>query len=253
VRPLVRKLIPPSLLERLRLLEERRRNRNRSAEEVFTEIYEQNRWGGSQGEFYSGTGSADERTVSAYVSSVSERATSEGFRGLTFVDLGCGDFRVSRLLRPLCSHYIGVDIVAPLIGRNTEQYADATTRFVHLDIVRDELPDGDVCLVRHVLQHLSNQQIVAILRKLEKYRWVLITEHYPTDNGRIRPNVDKVHGGFTRALENSGVYLSEPPFALPAQTVVKVMEIAGAASGEVDPGVVRTFLYTPGGLAGHGP
>ena len=66
---------------------------------------------------------------------VSEKASSEGFLGPTFVDLGCGDFRVGRQLLPLCSGYIGVDIVKPLICRNQEKYGNATTRFMHLDIV----------------------------------------------------------------------------------------------------------------------
>ena len=179
---------------------------------------------------------------------VSEKASSEGLLGLTFVDLGCGDFRVSRQLLPLCSDYIGVDIVKPLICRNKEKYGNATTRFMHLDIVDDELPNGDVCFVRHVLQHLSNQQIVTILQKLKKYRWTFITEHYPTDNNEIKPNIDKVHGGYIRVYENSGVYLSEPPFALPMQTLINVLEIPGVGLGEKkDPGVIRTFLYKPRG------
>ena len=117
---------------------------------------------------------------------------------------------------------------------------------MHLDIVAEALPDGDVCFVRHVLQHLSNEQILAILPKLRKYRWVFITEHYPTDGAAIEPNRDKVHGGYVRTVENSGVYLSAPPFALPAHSLTTVMEIPGADPGDgSDTGVIRTFLYKP--------
>lgn len=249
MRSLIRKLIPQFFLEHYRRFRRRReqtQNRNKTAEDVFTDIYIKNKWGGSQGEFRSGAGSADEEIVSAYISMISEKASSEGFRGLTFVDLGCGDFRVGGQLLPLCSDYIGVDIVKPLICRNQQMYGNATTRFIHLDIVDDEWPNGDVCFVRQVLQHLSNQQILAILQKLKKYRWVFITEHYPTDNGAIVPNIDKVHGGDIRVYENSGVYLSKPPFDLPTQTLSEVLEVPGVGLGRGnDPGVIRTILYKP--------
>lgn len=175
---------------------------------------------------------------------VSEKAQQENFSGLTFVDLGCGDFRIGKQLLPLCSSYIGVDVVKPLVRRNQEIYGDSRVQFVHLDIVKDELPNGDVCFIRQVLQHLSNKQIVDILAKITKYKWVFITEHYPTDNDTIEPNKDKPHGGDIRAYENSGVYLTKPPFELPSQKLEKVLEVAGAGLGEgYDPGVICTFLY----------
>lgn len=246
VKSLAGKLIPHRLLDRLRQLRERRRNRSRGVEEVFTEIYATNAWGGASGELCSGSGSADPQLVSAYVDAIAACADREGFRGLAFVDLGCGDFRVGKRLLPLCSSYVGVDVVAPLVARNQREFGDATTRFVHLDVVAEPLPDGDVCFVRHVLQHLSNAQILAILPKLRKYRWVLVTEHHPSDERGVVPNRDKAHGGYIRASEGSGVYLSEPPFSLPAQSLTRVMEIRGAdhADGR-DAGIIRTFLYQP--------
>ena len=154
---------------------------------------------------------------------------------------------VKRLL-PLCSNYLGVDIVMPLIQRNQEKYGNATTRFLQLDIVGDELPGGDVCFVRQVLQHLSNEQISKVLSKLKQYKYVFITEHYPTENDAIKPNMDKPHGGDVRVCDNSGVYLAESPFDLPVQTLKHVLEVPGVGLGEgIDPGVIRTFLYKPGG------
>lgn len=233
---------------RLYRLREQRQNRRKTTEQVFTEIYQKNKWGGSSGEFCSGAGTVDERAVEAYVAMVSAQASREKFQGLTFVDLGCGDFRVGSRLRRLASRYIGVDIVEPLVRHNQATYADATTEFVHLNIVEDELPDGDVCFVRQVFQHLSNQQIASVLQKLRKYQSVFITEHYPTDNAGIRPNLDKVHGGEVRLYENSGVYLSEPPFSLPRPAWKQVLEVPGVGSGERnDAGIIRTFLYKPRG------
>jgi SAM-dependent methyltransferase len=167
---------------------------------------------------------------------------------LRFVDLGCGDFRVGRQLLPLCSSYIGIDIVKPLVRSNQEKHGSSTIQFEHLDIVNDELPDGDVCFVRQVLQHLSNDQIVQIIQKLKKYKWVFITEHYPSDNNKIKPNLDKAHGGDIRLYNNSAVYLAEPPFSLPNELLRQVLEVPGAGiEGRYDRGVIRTFLYMPKG------
>ncbi len=227
--------------------QEAQKNRQRNTEEVFTEIYLTNKWGGPKGEFCSGLGSTDEQIVSPYVSMISEKASSEGFLGSTFVDLGCGDFRVGQQLLPYCSNYIGVDLVKPLINRNQEKYGNETTRFMSLNIVDDALPEGDVCFIRQVLQHLSNQQIATVLPKLKRYKWVFITEHYPTNNDRITPNKDKVHGCDVRVCYNSGVYFSEPPFELPKDSFSKVLEVPGSVGERSDAGVIRTFLYRPTG------
>ena len=75
---------------------------------------------------------------------------------------------------------------------------------------------------------------------------MFITEHYPTNNDAIRPNLDKVHGSGIRLYDNSGVYLTEPPFELPTQALEQVLEVAGTKSEAAgDPGVIRTFLYRP--------
>lgn len=250
LKSLARKLIPAFLLElyrKSRRYKEHQLNRSRSNEAIFTDIYEKSKWGGSKGDFYSGTGSSDSQIVTAYVSMVSEKASTEGFRGMNFVDLGCGDFSVSRHLLPFCSNYVGVDIVPQLIRRNQNQWSTETIHFAHLDIVHDSLPAGDVCFIRQVLQHLSNQQIGHILRKLKAYKWVFITEHYPTDNDAIVPNIDKIPGADIRGCDNSGVYLSKSPFNLPERTLSVVLEVPGTGCGRGhDQGVIRTFLYKPG-------
>ena len=226
---------------------EAQRNRNKTTEEVFTDIYETGKWGNSEEGFCSGLGSVDQQTVSPYVSMIFQMAAREGFEGLSFVDLGCGDFCVGQQLLTLCSRYTGVDIVKPLIDRNQVKYGDETTHFVHLNMVDDPLPTGDVCFVRQVLQHLSNQQIVTVLSKLKLYKWVFITEHYPTHNSSIKPNKDKVHGGDIRVCYNSGVYLTEPPFELPKSTLTEILEAPGTVGERSDRGVIRTFLYKPNG------
>src|SRR5271166_4760199 len=82
MKSLVRKLLPQFLLNNYRRFNRhkwQRQNRSKSVEQVFTGIYEKNRWGGSRGEFCSGSGTDNEQIVSAYISMISEQASSKGF------------------------------------------------------------------------------------------------------------------------------------------------------------------------------
>lgn len=221
--------------------------RRQTPEQVFTDIYERNAWGGDAGSYCSGKGSSIGTIVDPYVAVVGRLADERGFRGLVFVDIGCGDFSVGRRLAPLASRYVGADVVGPLVERNQREFGDERTSFVKLDATRDELPPGDVCFLRQVLQHLGNDQISRILPKLRRYRWVFVTEHHPSPNPQIVPNVDKVHGGHIRLYSNSGVFLDQPPFSLPAESLELVLELPSTGlESAVDPGVIRTILYTPG-------
>jgi SAM-dependent methyltransferase len=128
------------------------------------------------------------------------------------VDLGCGDFRVGRLIAATGVAYTGVDVVEPLIAENTRRDASPTVRFQCADITSDALPDGELCLIREVLQHLSNAQISAILPRLSKYKYVLITEVHPEDFRHYQINRDKPHGESSRLAHFSVLCLDQPPF-----------------------------------------
>lgn len=249
MKALIKKFIPSSLLFQYRKFKssiEQRTNLKKPTEDVFTNIYERNKWGGKKGEFFSGDGSRDEKLISSYLSMLTAKAKTEGFTGKTFLDLGCGDFRIGEKLTSLTSNYIGADIVKPLIEHHKKKYERKGVTFVHLNIIEDKLPEADVCFVRQVLQHLSNSQIQVVLPKLKKFRWVFITEHYPSPNSAIIPNKDKVQGSDVRVYMNSGVYLSEAPFNIPPHQLELVLEVPGAGLDEkIDKGVIRTFLYKP--------
>jgi SAM-dependent methyltransferase len=258
VTSLIKEIFPTAVLDFVR---RRRRDgtlfirRRMSNEQIFSKIYAENRWGGQKGDFCSGTGSTSDTVVTAYVDTIKRLATERGFVGTRFVDLGCGDFRVGQRLLPLCSSYVGVDVVPSLVDRNSRAFGSQTTRFLARDLSRDELPEGDVCFVRQVFQHLSNAEIMAILPKLHRYRWVFITEHQPGASSLIAPNIDKVHGEDIRVAFGSGVFLDKPPFNLPGESLEAVLELPGTGLGPgVDPGVIRTTLYTPGhGTSAHDP
>jgi len=218
-----------------------------STEEVFTDIYKHNRWGGADGTFYSGLGSHEDDVVSPYMTGMKQELDRMGAVSLTVVDLGCGDFSIGQTLSTSCGRYIGVDVVKPLIDYNLAKFGTDRISFVHANIVTDPLPEGDICLVRQVFQHLSNAQILAVLSKLEQYRSCFITEHHPSVSRLLRPNIDKPHGGGIRVSQRSGVYLDQPPFNIPRSKLRLLMELPGTSlPGGGDPGVIRTFVLEGG-------
>ncbi|MFA6166653.1 MAG: class I SAM-dependent methyltransferase [Gemmatimonadaceae bacterium] len=223
-------------IRRVRLETYRMRNRKMTTVEVFSQVYADNIWGGEPGEFCSGTGS-DQRFAAPYselVKTMVNRLAAQRGRAITILDLGCGDFRVGRTLVGENVHYIGVDIVPALIDRNTREFAAPGVEFLCLDILQADLPSADICLIRQVLQHLSNEQISQVLARLSRYPQVLITEHYLPDDQPCTPNRDKPHGGDIRLYDCSGVYLDHPPFNRVDQRLVLTVP-------HDDWGVLRTY------------
>lgn len=212
----------------------------RSVEDVFSEVYDRNMWGGMAGEFYSGPGSA-EALAEPYCAWLAE-FIAKRFQGVaTVIDLGCGDFRVGRRLvaRAPGIAYIGVDVAPKLIADNVRRYSGPRVSFRRVDIVAEPLPDGDICLIRQVLQHLSNDQVKRILDKVSQYRYVFVTEHYPA-TVQI-PNLDKPPNNYTRRRQASAVYLDEAPFNVSGVELILTVpyhdEETSAAAGEE----LRTF------------
>ncbi len=225
VKSIVKRIVPPTLIKfyrRWKLIRLRKANQAMAVKDVFTRIYEQHQWGGTGDEYCSGSGSS-ELQASHYAAVVKPLIEKRGIA--TVVDLGCGDFTVGRALRMDGVRYIGIDIVDGVIRRNAEAYGDELTSFICLDMVADPLPEGDFCLIRQVLQHLSNAQIASVLQATKKYRHILVTEHYPAPSVKCRPNVDKPHGPDTRIYDDSAVCLDQPPFNVHASQITLVSEV----------------------------
>jgi hypothetical protein len=86
--------------------------------------------------------------------------------------------------------------------------------FKCLDVTKDKLPNADLCLIRQVMQYLSNREISRLLKKTKRYGYVIVAEHQPEVDGI--PNVDIPCGDSSRTiLYGSGVYLDKPPFSVP--------------------------------------
>src|SRR5262245_63618149 len=168
-----------------RLRRARTRNARRPLGEVFTEIYEQAKWGGDR--YHSGAGSRG-NAADAYVRCIRQLLRTYAIR--TVVDVGCGDFHVASGFADDVRSYMGLDVVQELIARNRSRHARPGVEFALADATGGKLPRADLCLIRQVLQHLSNVEISAILDNCSQYPLVLITEHQPAALLATAPNVD---------------------------------------------------------------
>ncbi|MWW24001.1 methyltransferase domain-containing protein [Algibacter wandonensis] len=179
------------------------------------QIYELNLWGGSEFDFYSGSGSHNPDIVNPYLDVLTAFLESHN-KNLTVCDLGCGDFNIGKQLTQFTKKYIAIDIVENLIERNKQIHQANNLEFHCLDIAKDELPMSDCIIVRQVLQHLSNAEIKNVVEKLTNYKYIILTEHLPL--GDFKPNKDIISGQGIRLKQNSGVNLLEAPFNLKIKT-----------------------------------
>jgi len=205
--------------------------------DVMNQIYDLHLWGGKDFDFYSGFGSHDAHIVEPYLEAVSTFLKSHN-NLLTICDLGCGDFNIGKQLTQYTKKYIGIDIVDNLIKRNKKRFKAKNLEFHCLNIVEDDLPNADCIILRQVLQHLSNAEILKVVQKLSNYNHVILTEHLPI--GNFEPNKDIISGQGIRIKKQSGVDVLVEPFNLK----VKDTKILNEIIPEDNKGVIVTVLYS---------
>jgi SAM-dependent methyltransferase len=211
---------------------------NLSINEVFSKIYKDKLWGGSDDEpFNSGLGTISPNTT-LYIDNLLEFIKDNKVQSI--VEIGCGDFKImSKLLSAINIpiNYDGFDVVEELINFNTNIFGTENIRFHHYDGNVDAYPSADMLIVRQVLQHLDNSTIKKILDKSKDYRFVIITEHLPS-NSSYTPNLDKRIGPDIRIYNNSGVFIEEEPFNIKIDRVL----VEYQEDTENFPAIMRTTL-----------
>lgn len=206
--------------------------------EAFSSIYKNGLWGRStdpEQPFYSGPGSHDNVLVSCYVQNVLFFIESLKHKP-DVVDLGCGDFNVGARIRPWCDGYIACDVVSELVDFNKKKYHALGVDFRTLDMAAEDLPPGEVVFIRQVLQHLSNEEIAALVPKLYDFKYIVLTEHLPINKDFVH-NLEHGTGPGIRLAFNSGVVLTSPPFNFVCKSQHILCEVAGYG------GRIQTMLY----------
>lgn len=201
------------------------------------QVYDMNLWGGNNSKFYSGDGSHHPDIVNPYINSIKSFLTS--FKNpLVVCDLGCGDFNIGKELVKYTKRYIALDIVSNLIEHHKVNFNDDSVEFHCLDIAVDELPSGDCAILRQVLQHLSNTEVIQIASKLTDFKYIILTEHVP--EGDFTPNKDIISGQGIRLKKQSGINLLVPPFDFQVKEEKQLTSI----TLKNNKGIIVTTLYT---------
>jgi SAM-dependent methyltransferase len=218
---MIKKWLPVSVREAI----VRWRTNIQSPKGVFEDVYARNQWGGKSGEIYSGPGSRGEM-ARQYVNTVCNFIVEHEVKSI--VDIGCGDFYVGNQLlarAPWPLSYVGLDCAKNVIDANRARFISEGVVFRWTDVISDDLPAADLCLIRQVLQHLSNRQIAVILRKLTCFEWVVITEHYPHQDRFREFNANIAQGAGTRISNGSAVYLDRSPFNLKPTALIGEVDV----------------------------
>lgn len=200
------------------------------------QIYDLKLWGGESHDFFSGTGSHDPEIINPYLKAVIAFLKAHN-SALVVCDLGCGDFNVGKHLIGCAKKYIAIDIVEKLIIRNKSRFQEKNLEFFCLDISKDTIPAGDCIIIRQVLQHLSNAEILNIVTKISTYKYIILTEHLP--KGQFTPNKDIISGQGIRLKQQSGVDVLEDPFNLK----IKTKKTLDECFLKNDKGRIVTVLY----------
>ena len=183
-------------------LYEKLKNKNKSNfVDIFTLIYETNEWGDNNNPIYegsSGWGSSIEYNKNNYIPFI--RSFIDKFNIKTIVDLGCGDFRIGKLLyQNLDIEYTGYDAYEGVINFNKDKYKEHKNfHFIHSDFgakeYREDLKEADLCIIKDVLQHWPNNYIIEFMdfiTKSTKYKYILITNCWNTtpENTKYRKDI----------------------------------------------------------------
>jgi hypothetical protein len=150
-------------------------------EQVFTNIYNSNIWGNNNNPEYNGSsggGSDINYNKECYIPFLKEFISHNNIKSV--VDLGCGDFRCGKLIYDnLDILYTGYDTYKKLIEYNSKHHSLEKYSFHHLDFCnnKERIIDGDLCILKDVLQHWSLEDIYRCLDYLienKKFKYILI-------------------------------------------------------------------------------
>ena len=149
-------------------------------ESTFTNIYENKIWGDNENNNYSGSSGpgSDIENNKKYIELLKNFINEYNIKNI--VDLGCGDFRIGKLLYDdLNIIYSGYDTYKKVIDYNITQYPEQKYNFKHLDFYtnKESIIEGDMCILKDVIQHWSLKEIYIFLDYLtesKKFKYILL-------------------------------------------------------------------------------
>jgi len=179
----------------------------KSPNEVFTEKFRANKWGDVNSISGPGSNLVQTEAVRRVLPLLIQEMNCK-----SLLDVPCGDFFWMKLVE-MDVEYIGGDIVDALVSANQEKYGSKSHRFIHLDLLQDELPRVDLVLCRDCLVHFSYQHIFRALKNIKSSG----SSYFLTTTFVGRKRNENIPTGAWRPIN-----LQLPPFNFP--TPIKLID-----------------------------
>jgi len=160
----------------------RYRLKGKDTREVFTDIYNDNTWLGSDS--ISGRGSEGEEIK---IISQALPVLLKQFNISSMLDIPCGDFHWMQNIDIGDVEYTGADIVTELVQSNIDKYKNDKIRFISLNLLTDKLPKVDLIFCRDCLVHFSFSDIYSALENVcrSESKYLLTTTFTERKRNRV--------------------------------------------------------------------
>lgn len=193
-----------------------------SRRKVFEKIYKDHSWGGQS---RSGPGS-DAAPNMPYLNCLVNLLEFNQDRISSVLDIGCGDWGLSKHVDWSGVSYHGVDIVPEIIESLQQEFSTDSIRFSCYDAIDDALPLADLVIVKDVLQHLSNASVMTMIHALQPFQYALITNDIQKTGvlSRIARFISPRRFDVNGEIDNGGARcldLRDDPFNLNAVEVLR--------------------------------
>lgn len=154
-------------------------------ENQFTNIYNKNIWGNGSGK--GSTPEYNKKYMEFLENFIKENQIS------SIWDLGCGDWQFSQYIDWNGAQYTGVDCVQSVVDDNNNIHGDlnGNIRFKHMDISNSAHlinPNQDLVILKDILQHWCNEDIVNFMDILVKqgHKNIILVNGYKDALGKDR-------------------------------------------------------------------
>jgi len=224
LRSIIASMTPSPIRRLIREIESRADQRRlrrdyaaKSVEEVFSQIWRENRWGSQESRSGAGSELAATRAIREALPRIVQ---TRGIRVL--LDAPCGDFHWMQHVDLGRCRYIGVDIVSAMVDELQRTFGREDRTFLHGNIIEGPLPAADLVLCRDCLFHLTDDQIFAALRQFRATGacWLLTTTYLD-----VEANRPGITGGYR------DINLMRPPFSFdPPLEVIEEGRMAGSTT-----------------------
>lgn len=137
----------------------------------------------------------------------------------SLLDIGMGFWGYMRRMDFKALSYTGIDVAEGVVRYNADSFGSDNVRFLRGDALEMDLPKADLVVLKHVLQHWSNADILRILPKLKAYPLVLVGNSHLAGRDKDWDGNEDIPTG--PGMRPKGLRLDAPPFNLRCEEVLR--------------------------------